>query len=203
VDQLELFAEIFGGNKTLAGAALNYLAETEQNVAYLLNGTYDQRIGAIESLALDAATTFVPVGKVGLTAAKFFGMKAAAAKVIGFAGSVKNLSRNAIDDLIDPYFLQRTHSISGRRSSEIVSEISEKMKQGSYSGPPIDVVKDHEGKLYIIDGHHRVAAAKLSGTPVKINIIRDITQHHSSYMSLEEVINDSFMVEFDKLRVKR
>jgi len=54
--------------------------------------------------------------------------------------------------------------------------------------------------MYIIDGHHRAAAARLTGTQVKVNVVTDIVIHPSSYMSIEEVSNDSLFVGRDNLR---
>ncbi len=48
--------------------------------------------------------------------------------------------------------------------------------------------------MYIIDGHHRAAAARMTGTQVKVNVVTDISNHPSSYTTVDEVINDSFMV---------
>lgn len=74
------------------------------------------------------------------------------------------------------------------------------MKINGYNGPAIDVVKDEDGNMYIIDGYHRAAAARITGTRVKINIVTDVANHPSSYKSIEEVINDALSIGRDKLR---
>ena len=109
-------------------------------------------------------------------------------------------SVGAENSLMDASLLRRSHSISGRASSRIVNDISNEMKGGNYEGPPIDVVQDENGQMYIVDGHHRAAAARVTGTKVEVNIVHDIENHPSSYESIEEIINDSFSVGRDKLR---
>ena len=101
---------------------------------------------------------------------------------------------------VDASLLRRTHAISGRASSRIVNNIANDMKRGNYEGPPIDVVQGENGDMYIVDGHHRAAAARITGTKVKLNVIHDIQNHPSGYKSIEEVINDSFSVRRDRLR---
>ena len=108
--------------------------------------------------------------------------------------------RGVVNLSVDASLLRRTHAISGRASSRIVNNIANDMKRGNYEGPPIDVVQGENGDMYIVDGHHRAAAARITGTKVKLNVIHDIQNHPSGYKSIEEVINDSFSVRRDRLR---
>ncbi|PWQ94836.1 hypothetical protein DKT75_13875 [Leucothrix arctica] len=58
---------------------------------------------------------------------------------------------------VDAGTLGRTHSISGKGSRKRVEGIANSMRNDGYIGDPIDVV-EHNGKQYIIDGHHRWAS---------------------------------------------
>ena len=51
---------------------------------------------------------------------------------------------------------------------------------------------DIDGHLHIIDGHHRTAAAKRTGTKVIVNVVApsDLPKHHSNYNSIEDVLRD-------------
>lgn len=57
--------------------------------------------------------------------------------------------------------------------------------------------------MYIVDGHHRAAAARITGIKIEVNIIHDIENHPSHYESIDEVISNSFSVGRDKLRPMR
>jgi uncharacterized ParB-like nuclease family protein len=99
---------------------------------------------------------------------------------------------------VDPKTLNRSHEISGGRSSSRVNDIAASMRQSGYNGPPIDVV-EHNGQYYIIDGHHRAAAARRTSTAVDIRVVDDVANHPSSYKSVEEVVRDAQLLGPDRL----
>jgi ParB/Sulfiredoxin domain len=66
------------------------------------------------------------------------------------------------DGLVHPSELQRTHEIGGNASSRRVIEIRDSLQREGWKGEPISIV-EHDGKKYIVDGHHRVAAARRAG----------------------------------------
>jgi RHS repeat-associated protein len=102
----------------------------------------------------------------------------------------------------DPRKLKRTHEIGGARSSNQVIEMAAAMKREGFSGPPIDVVV-HKGEMYVVDGHHRLAASKMAGLgEVPIRIIDDISSHPSSWKSIEEVVEDARAARPNNLRLK-
>jgi len=103
---------------------------------------------------------------------------------------------------VDPKTLQRTHSIEGKRSSKRVDQLSDSMRQEGFVGNGIDVVEGN-GQQFIIDGHHRAAAARRTGTQVEINIVDDIERHPSSFNSIDEVIESADSVGPDRLRPPR
>ncbi|NOK11035.1 RHS repeat-associated core domain-containing protein [Corallococcus exercitus] len=98
--------------------------------------------------------------------------------------------------------LRRTHSIEGGGSSRRVIQMAELIEKEGYKLPPIDVVI-HEGEMFVVDGHHRLAAAKMAGLlEVPVNVIRDIASHFSSWKTIEEVVQDAASVGPNSLRVK-
>ncbi|MEV4354210.1 DNRLRE domain-containing protein [Nonomuraea sp. NPDC049625] len=78
-------------------------------------------------------------------------------------GAVSVLVHNAGPCGIDaPSEFERTHSISGKSSSKWVLSLIEEMRVNGYTQDPIKVVTLH-GKKYVVDGHHRLAAARRAG----------------------------------------
>ncbi|MFS1523915.1 RHS repeat-associated core domain-containing protein [Microbulbifer sp. 2304DJ12-6] len=137
--------------------------------------------------ALDAATE---------GDARMFGNHA-----MGIFGAV-TLRRGVIVKRVDPNTLQRTHSISGKRSSKKVDQISESMRNDGFVGNGIDVV-EYNGQRFIIDGHHRAAAARRTGTKVNVNVVDDIANHPSSFNSIDDVLKSADSVGPDRLRPPR
>lgn len=60
--------------------------------------------------------------------------------------------------------LNPTHGISGDSSTKVVRGLRDAMRGGSFdwNESPISIVRN-EGQAYVVDGHHRLAAAKLAG----------------------------------------
>lgn len=80
--------------------------------------------------------------------------------------------------------------------------MAEEMTATGYDGPPIDVVVV-EGKMYVVDGHHRLKAAKVARLPsVPIRVVEDLAKHRSSWKTLDEVVRDAAEVGPDNLRHK-
>lgn len=76
------------------------------------------------------------------------------------------------------------------------------MRKDGFVGEGIDVV-EHNGQKFIIDGHHRAAAARRTGTGVKINVIDDIAGHNSSFNNIDDVLDSAKNVGFDRLRDRK
>ncbi len=118
-----------------------------------------------------------------------------------FVGKTGLWVHNSSKLSINPQELVRTHSISGKSSSKKVKEMVKEMRNTGWNGPPVDVVV-HNGRTYIIDGHHRIAAAKMAGLDdVPIKIIGDLKSHPSSYNSIQDVLESADTVGFDRLRI--
>jgi hypothetical protein len=203
---MRMVLPLFGNS--LVGSEMASLMELRSQARVVQYGNKDEKIDALKELGKEAAIqagVAVGVGAVGM-----FGRRVL--RIGGIFGSVGNIEADGVlskvggeidEILFDANSLKRTHNISGRASSRNVTDIADNMRNNGYSGPPIDVVKDEHGTMYIIDGHHRAAAARMTGTQVKVNVVTDISNHPSSYTTVDEVIKDSFMVGEDRLRIRR
>lgn len=69
-----------------------------------------------------------------------------------------------------PWELVRTEALSGRASARKVNEIADSMRANGWQGDPIKVVEVN-GQRIVVDGHHRLAAARQAG----IDVLRVIT----------------------------
>ncbi|MFG2055211.1 polymorphic toxin-type HINT domain-containing protein [Micromonospora sp. NPDC048930] len=78
-------------------------------------------------------------------------------------------------DWVSPSELTPTHGIRGDSSSKKVAQYGNDMIDGTFDWErsPISVVR-HEGTTYVLDGHHRLAAARWAG--VKKVRINDVTE---------------------------
>jgi hypothetical protein len=104
---------------------------------------------------------------------------------------------------VDPKHLKRTHELSGKTSTREVERIAHNMRGSGYDSQyPIDVA-EHNGEFYILDGHHRAAAARQSSTKVSIRLITNIRDHRGSLDSIEEVIESATNVGNDRLEHRR
>ncbi len=67
--------------------------------------------------------------------------------------------------------LNRGHEIGGSASSKRVLSIADNMRANGFdrNNPILAVV--HGGKLYVVDGHHRLAAEKISGVNPYVQIV--------------------------------
>jgi hypothetical protein len=104
---------------------------------------------------------------------------------------------------VDPTLLNRTHAISGKTSRKVVETLSNNMRKSAYDDRfPIEVA-EHNGDLYILDGHHRAAAARQTGTKVTLMLIKDIAGHKTTSNSIDDVIDSARNVGFDRLEQRR
>lgn len=95
----------------------------------------------------------------------------------------------------------RTHSIRGKASSRNVKNIVKSMKNTGWVGPPIDVILIGKDK-YILNGHHRVAAAKIAKTDVPYNLISEQDLGNFGYSSTSEVVKSASETRTDKIRIR-
>jgi hypothetical protein len=104
---------------------------------------------------------------------------------------------------VDPSSLNRTHALSGKGSTKRVENIAKDMREGGFqSNFPIDVA-ENDGKLYILDGHHRASAARQTSTKVILNLVTDIAGHKGNLNSIDEVLKSASNTGHDRLEHRR
>jgi hypothetical protein len=103
---------------------------------------------------------------------------------------------------IDPTTLKRIHTIEGKTSTKKVEDYKDKMRNGYDPVDPIDVI-EHDGNLYVLDGHHRAAAARQTSTNVTIKLITDLQAYNGALRSIEDVLESANNVGLDRLEHKR
>ncbi|WP_176240354.1 RHS repeat-associated core domain-containing protein, partial [Pseudomonas sp. R35(2017)] len=99
--------------------------------------------------------------------------------------------------------LIRTHAIVGKGSTKRVEKLRQDMRTVGYDNEfPIDVA-EHNGNLYILDGHHRAAAARQTSTNVTINLVTNIKEHKGILNTIEEVLESAANTGHDRLEHHR
>jgi ParB-like chromosome segregation protein Spo0J len=89
----------------------------------------------------------------------------------------------------------------GKPDREVVEEIARSMEENGWDGPPIDVIEGGAG-LYVLDGHHRIAAARKAGIKVRVRkvSIKDLPAY--GYRNLADVVLAADNREKDTLWAK-
>ncbi|MFJ5987290.1 polymorphic toxin-type HINT domain-containing protein [Lentzea sp. NPDC092896] len=100
------------------------------------------------------------------------------------AGKTPILTHNCT---VSPHSLERTEQLSGSASREKVDRIAESMSNDGWQGAPIEVF-EHGNSRYVINGHHRVAAAKKAGIDVPYRSLSLDEVQAYKYKSAEEVV---------------
>jgi hypothetical protein len=96
----------------------------------------------------------------------------------------------------DPADLKPTHEIWGDSSTKKVASMRNQMRQGAFDwdeSGPIFVAKDGED-MYVLDGHHRLAAAKMAGLQeVPIQDVTDqvVNGGFRGYPDMDDVIRSA------------
>ena len=93
----------------------------------------------------------------------------------------------------------RTESLKGGASSRKVDDLIEKMRRDGWKGDPIKIV-EHNGQKYIIDGHHRVEAARRVGIEVQYEIASPSDLARSGYQTLDDVLHAASEAGPNRLR---
>lgn len=143
-----------------------------------------------------AQANYVSSDPVGLKGgSRLFGYVTNPNKLIDPLGLSSGLIRN-----VNPFDLSPTHSISGGQSSRVVRNIFENMKKNGFGDEPLDVIVIN-GKKYVVDGHHRLAAAKRAGINVDINVKNpnDVFSP-GGYQNEEDVVNSAASAGPNRLR---
>jgi ParB-like nuclease domain len=73
------------------------------------------------------------------------------------------------------------------QSPQKIADLTASMKANGWQGDAISVF-EHNGSKYILDGHHRVAAARAAGIEVPYNSIPASRLPEFNYKSVDDVI---------------
>jgi hypothetical protein len=78
--------------------------------------------------------------------------------------------------------------------------MTEDMRVNGWQGPPIDVVK-LQGQRIVVDGHHRLAAARRAGIDVQYRVVKPSSViGPGKYTSVDDILGSSYVVGRDRLR---
>src|SRR5205085_27684 len=82
----------------------------------------------------------------------------------------------------------RTHSLSGGASSRQIDDVAAVMRKNGWTFEPVLVV-EHNGQRYVIDGHHRLEAARRIGIEVPCKIATPEEMARFRYKTIDDVIH--------------
>jgi RHS repeat-associated protein len=157
-----------------------------ESLGLLLSAPLSVELGAVEAIEVSG----LMLDSLALKLSKF----------IQSIGSDAGAAKGALRE-VSPYSLVRTHNISGKTSARNVTKIIESMRSGGWQGGPIEVV-EYNGKLYVLDGHHRLFSAKEAPLPsVPVRVV-PFESRPGSWKTLEELLNGSAEVGRDNLRLR-
>ncbi len=93
---------------------------------------------------------------------------------------------------IDASTLVRSHPIGGRSSTARVDDIAASMRSNGYVGDSIKVIQS-DGRMIIVDGHHRAVAASRTGTPVNVQVVgpESFPMGSGGWQSIDQAIQAS------------
>lgn len=129
------------------------------------------------------------------------GVVARAARAIRLAVLAREGAQaaNAVRSAAPSTFV-RTEALSGRASARNVRELAESMRTNGWQGAPIDVV-EIQGHRIVVDGHHRLAAARIAGIDVPYQVVDPATViGRGQWSSIDDILRDTYSVGPDRLR---
>ncbi|MGW0363063.1 polymorphic toxin-type HINT domain-containing protein [Streptomyces sp. NPDC002990] len=110
------------------------------------------------------------------------------------AGATPVLVHNC--NTADPHSLKPTHEIEGNASTKKVKAYRDDMRRGDFDWEqsPISVVTHEDGTQYVVDGHHRLVAARMAN--VDAVGIRDVTAQLNDggflgYKNMDDVVESA------------
>jgi pretoxin HINT domain-containing protein/ParB-like nuclease family protein len=116
------------------------------------------------------------------------------------AGETPVLVHN-ICGIANPFSFRRTEALSGNASRRNVDSLAASMAEDGWQGDPISVARIGND-LYILDGHHRVAAAKRAGIDVPYRVLSDAEIRVRYRGGVDEIVADWAEVGPDRLVTK-
>jgi hypothetical protein len=206
--QLAAAAEQDPAFVSLRDSAQSYLDERNQladaAVVDIGNAMIDYgqltAVGGVLSVIRDGVRGDLSIDPFAMAgyAADIAGRKVHALRNVANGAAERGLPR--VIEGVDASSLSRSHSLAGKASSKDVDRIAASMRNDGYLGAPIDVI-EYEGRMIIVDGHHRTAAAMRTGTPVNVQVLpyEAIPGHPTSWSTADEIIRASQTVGPNRL----
>lgn len=94
--------------------------------------------------------------------------------------------------------VRRTKTSGGTVRS--VNQLAASMRANGWQGAPIDVV-ELNGQRIVVDGHHRLAAARRAGIDVQYQVVDPSTAiGPGKYASIDDILRSTYSVGRDRLR---
>ncbi|QZP08485.1 ParB/RepB/Spo0J family partition protein [Caenibius sp. WL] len=161
---------LYPDNSTLGTQA--YIARQNASTPFLQRTPTHSQLNGARGLAIELLATGPAGGLRGIAAAE-----SAAPRII---------------EGVDASTLVRGHSIGGSSSIKRVGKIADSMRVDGYIGDPIRVIQS-DGRMIIVDGHHRTAAARMTNTPVNVEVVgpEAFPMGSGGWQSIEEVIQSA------------
>lgn len=153
-------------------------------------------VGAENRVRASSITIEVPVEPPeGITPSQQLGNNPCRTVTTAATGVAANSVRSAA-----PSTLTRAEVLRGRASQRTVNEIAESMRVNGWQGAPIDVV-ELNGQRVVVDGHHRLAAARRAGIDVQYRVVDPSTViGPGRYTSIDDILQSTYSVGRDRLR---
>jgi hypothetical protein len=95
----------------------------------------------------------------------------------------------------------KTHAIAGKTSARVVKMIVASMLRDGWRGAAITVAV-HGSDKYILDGHHRVFAARRANVPVRYRVVSETELERFGYESIEQVIQAHAEAGFNRIHLR-
>ena len=142
-------------------------------------------LGALIGVPAMAVSAGLVTGGVGNMAAGLHGFSDAL-MMEGGANAAQGRGATPKDS---PFSFRRTHSIGGRASARNVDNLAKNMRIKGWEGPPIKVF-EHNGTRYVLDGHHRLAAARQAGiSEIPYELVPTSRLGDFGYQSVDELLS--------------
>ena len=90
-----------------------------------------------------------------------------------------------------PWEFTPTETLSGSADTRIVNQLADSMRANGWQGDPIRVVEIN-GERIVVDGHHRIAAARVAGIDVPYEVVDPASViGPGQWSSLDDLLNDA------------
>ena len=110
--------------------------------------------------------------------------------------------RDGIEFDAPAYDFLKTEQLKGKASTRTVASLIQSMKEFGWVGGPIDAI-EIDAQKYIINGHHRVFAARIANIAVRYRIITIDQLKQYRYANTDQVLNANSEAAPHRIRLGR